>query len=930
MSYNPLTQAEDANSDSDCAEIRASPLSPTHRTPFSAMPPNLDLHSIPSETWTRPRTVSRDGSGPMECPTPDLQSIQGAYVNNIERLEQSAERMSLSSDIGEEIRKMREEQKKSDSRRSSIQNRQLEDPDRAALHRQLSYTYGSHASSSIVGTNSVARSGGFSPAAYFASPRGSVRSSTRDSLKNRSASQEPRLEQVTEPVQEGKPLDSPLSTRFAPVFSPTEEAIRPLRIANDGGYHLDDVVIPRTESSEPEFGEHEPMMASEELELRHSTDTARQANGLFSDFDGVHTVARPSDLLPADTPQDPPLTNFAQGQRPQTYLDSHSGDNMVYYPAPVPMMLNLPKRLSKLPNSHSRDQRRSQLFGNPPNETRKSAAWLPDTPEIPNEDLEPLEEDALPLIRANRRTMANIPPQLRATMFFDSPGVRHDVEVKGASAVATLDSILDASASAPVTAFTDHPIVGQVGGDVYSRAPIKARPIGQMSESGRRISKGNDLISRGNMLEDAKKRNSLMSIATYLGRRKSSGTLLEDHIESQIRPSEHGDDGEKLNGPSIEHQDETQEACFDAEPQQDDSPAEDAEIGPADEQPTTLLAELQMRKERQKLRNRTAATAFPDGMHSTLLQLDAVAQVQQQSRKQKHTILAWEDPDGPAEPGNEDDEDIPLGMLYSEQKKRNQQDDDNRPLGLIARRQMEDSEPLSHRRARLRGEPPPLRNDSLVQQYSYQRQAFPKSPRESQQEVEDEDEDHGSETLAQRIKRMKKTQIPPHPRPVSTDFSSEILSQFQPQQPLPAPAKNPDLEAETLGQRRKRLQAEAAAGSRNASGDSDRNVSNGAQTKGPNLAQRRSMADILQAHPAIKGGLPLVSDEVKYTPAPRTRNTSWAMEMNRQASQSRLNVADGGSGYAPHPMVAGRDNEQTGDDRKKGDMINRWRQSVMY
>ena len=83
--------------------------------------------------------------------------------------------------------------------------------------------------------------------------------------------------------------------------------------------------------------------------------------------------------------------------------------------------------------------------------------------------------------------------------------------------------------------------------------------------------------------------------------------------------------------------------------------------------PTTLLAELQLRKAQQKLRNRTAANAFPTGMHSTLLELDAVTQLQQKSRRQKHVALAWEDKEV-VDRDNYDDDDVPLGVLYPDKE----------------------------------------------------------------------------------------------------------------------------------------------------------------------------------------------------------------------------------------------------------------------
>ena len=122
----------------------------------------------------------------------------------------------------------------------------------------------------------------------------------------------------------------------------------------------------------------------------------------------------------------------------------------------------------------------------------------------------------------------------------------------------------------------------------------------------------------------------------------------------------------------------------DADEVEDSTPTpEDGDLLDEDEEgqelyqgaPATLLAELQLRKQQAKLRTRPITTVYPNGVRSTLLQLDAVAQVEQQSRKQKRVHLAWEDP---ADQGLEDetgeDEDVPLAMLYA--KKSQVQDPD--------------------------------------------------------------------------------------------------------------------------------------------------------------------------------------------------------------------------------------------------------------
>ena len=881
----------------------------------------------------------------MRHPAPGLESLQGAYTGNVVRLEQSAERLSLSSDIGEEIRKMRLEQQQSDSRRSSMQQPQSEELFSAAsLNRQLSYGHQSHASNSIIETNSVARSGGFSPAAYFASPRGSVKSgswSNHNSVKGRSASQGPRLTQVTEPEQEGKPLDSPLSTRFTSTIPPLPSPTRALQLTSNINSDPNDIEIPTTQSPEPEK-EQDGEPVEDEEQPRASQDTYRQAMGLFSDFDGTHTKD------PAVEPEPPPIDRRRSQARLSQLpiIPQPPPDDMVYYPAPVPMMLNLPKRLSKLPAAPKRAQRQSQLIDSLGQDARASAPWLPELPHMSEDDHnDPDPDEAHISTQAqNRRSMANLPPQLRASMFFDYPAARQDVAIKGESAVATLDSILDASAFAPVSAFTDHPIAGRAGGDIYGRTQVRSRtsivPV-ELGEKQKRRSSINNLLKRSSttdlLNENEKRRSSILGLGVF-DRRKSSGHQLEDAQEfprgEPASPANDIDDNDAANHEVLENDQEDADLQDDLEEQ-----AEELVTGA----PTTLLAELQMRKQQQKKRTRTAATAFPDGMHSTLLQLDAVAQLEKQNRFKKHTTLAWEDPDAqPQGFQNEDDEDVPLGMLYPahpmDEREKARRLDEARPLGLIAKRELEDNEPLSHRRARLRGEPS-VRNSSMVQRGTMYTLDSPNLHNQEQPQVQSDDED-GEETLAQRRARMKATQIPVAPRRVSTDFASEILTQFGGLEPSALPpdspdpvkrtaTKTPDLDGieETLGQRRKRLQAEAAAR------DNFRSEGNNAAAVGrPQLATRRSMADILQAHPAAGAGARGVSNGIKYAPPPNTRNTAWAANVNRQAS---LGGAMGGAGPL-YGIAGGYGGMAMGQapplqvDARQRDMVDRWRQSVMY
>ncbi|KAL8928970.1 MAG: hypothetical protein Q9172_000722 [Xanthocarpia lactea] len=913
--------------------------------------------------------MSSSASTPLRHPTPDLQSLQGAYLSNIERLEQSAERLSMGgSDIGEELRKIRTEQKRSESRRSSLINaRSVEEEGSPAASRHFSYTHGSHASNSIAGVNSAARSGGFSPEGYFPSPRGSIHStswSRRNSTKARSASNGSRFAQVLDSQDELAPPTN-ISKSVTPILPPPEPPAKMLRVTNNNE-------LPAIDTGEPlvpqDFLLASPEPDPENLPRASSADTYQQAQaaGLFSDFDGVHTTTQER---PAVTP--PPSDQGRRRQsshrissagRPQSYLEPLPGENMVYYPAPVPMMLNLPQKLSKNPTAPQRNKRRSELLSGLDQDARKSGAWLPNVVEGlddgPAEENEPLQKT-----QDRRRTVGDLPPQLRASLFFDYPSTQQDVEMKGGSAVETLDSILDASAFAPVSAFTDHPIVGRVGKEVYGRA-LNDRSSSYMplveAENQKRRSSINLLKKRNsgsNLLDNTQKRNSSL-LGLGFGRRKSSAPQPEGELEdpehlagpipSEVTPMHNGDDIPK--SPADGH-----DEFFDAQSEIDGERADEESelIGSYSGAPTTLLAELQLRKEQQKQRNRTAATAFPNGMHSTLLELDAVAHIQKQARTKKHTQLAWEDRNL-QHPGtnDDDDEDVPLGVLYPGRKPNLNGHrgayDDNRPLGLIARRDMEDNEPLSHRRARLRGEPSIRRTPSPARngtRYTLDQPGPQYNRRQHVAAVDDDGDDEG-ETLAQRLKRLKSTNIPNNDkRNISDDFASEIMSQFggldAQEKPATTDVDN-EPEEETLAQRRARLQAEK---SRNVSGESN-------DITRPSVNKRRSMADLLQAHPAAGAGSRVSSGNGKVPlPSSSTPKTPWTMQVQQRALSGELppplpgidggsmnqRQGSGGQHGVPNPLMfnangttlKGLGDGGVGEVRNR-DMIDRWRQSVLY
>lgn len=839
-------------------------------------PPPPPPHTIAPTPVAPIRTASISQSLPLRHPTPDLQSLQGAYIGNVERLEQSAERLSISSSMEEELQKMKEDQRKLERQYSAPVGATTIPPPPS---RQ--YSVGSHPNS-IIDLNNVARAGGYTPGNYITSPHGSIRSESWQlhRYRSRGASQSSRLSTLPEPQKEGRPLDSPIvlsSPQNAPAMQSPNEIHESLGIG-ESDVPTD---MPRASSAA-------------------SNDTYRQANSLFVDFDGTHydneaILSRQASFKASLNRQvsidRPPLAS-----EPQVH-DKPPNENMVFYPAPVPMMLNLPQKLSKLPSNAERERRRLQGISQIPMNARKSAAWLKD----PNVELDPVER------RREQMRKSNVPAHLRASAFFDHPATRQEVQLMNNSAVATLDSILDAASYAPVSAFTDHPIVGRQGANIYGRQKVESRkssanllnPELEQKQTKRKSSFSNLLKPRESAVLSKKDSNELLS------RNGSKGRLASrESKQLDFEDAEAGGAGRSRGGSIRDRSAEMEQAAEDSllpsddelldnEPENRDEEEAALEDYAGNVAPTTLLAELQMRKAQQKTRNRTAVTANSNGMHSTLLELDAIAQIQKKSREKKHVTLAWEDEDE-AEKENNDDEDVPLGVLYP-----GKQTLINRQMGLMEKREAEENEPLSRRRARLRGDPQAELRQSVAPSRlglglgnnrstaMLSRIDLLKSPKGDTTDPEE------GETLGQRVKRLKEkkaAELAAQPTPLTGDFASDVLSSVlkeedaAPQKPLSAKAKGkqpirPAVQAppaeETLGQRRKRLREEAA-----------RNVITSAAEPAagpkPPLTTRHSMADILTGYPA--GGRPGGPRQVSQESAPEKRNTMMNMMPPRQAS----------------------------------------------
>lgn len=849
-----------------------------------------------------------------------------------------------------------------------------------------------------------------------------------------------------------------------PEFDDEDEAVRPgvLRIANMGSdqttpnaNHWEETTpTGPSEASDYGFGGHPEASSSRQRQQPsnnrpQSTDTTNtdDTQNAFGDFDGVHCdpdhvdfgALPPLDVRPQygqpdhhygqqqhphdylgqehdhehhhDQHHEPPpavprpqLHQRHISERPKSYFDMNSGQEMLYYPAPVPAMLNLPPKLSKKPKTAQRNARQSRVLETMAQQTRDSRIWLPDaletgdfggsfmgtedrsgSPEksplveaqagmLPPPDLDMAQEAgphshaSVPhyptelrrpakLTDAEKRKSkmslmpVDLPPQLRASAFFDLPSVNAaPIELKNGSAMSTLDSILDASASAPVSAFTDHTFAGKLGPEVYGAEKKKKKKMKKTQDknaSGSIKAPSSDKAgSMSTVREDNKPRASFLGLMG-VGKRHSNDSgersaLPESRGGDSDRPTSSRKDGlaapdgglPSPNSMMAPHDDEKASSDGEEEEEEED---EDEELyeGP----PTTLLAELQIRKQRAKMRTRLPAQAYSHGMHTTLLELDAVAEVERKNRKGKRVNLAWEDP-SLAQDHEDEDEDVPLAFLQAVRANPNTDisavvAEVHRPLGLMERREQEDNEPLSRRRDRLQGHAPEVPQGVYLTQVQQTRaqsqmgfvpsmsalnlssnnllnpqnrgiasasrlglhQPPPLSPEHQADGSQPAEEEIEDEPLGDRMRRLKarddKDNLLPLARPVSGAFSVEVLSQLgdltheeetevaknkgksiltkgkEPPKTASSaggfsksaatPANGAEVE-ETLGQRRRRLQAEREAREREmgilGSSGLDLTLGAGLGLSGNSTMQHArappkpmGMADILAAHP---------------------------------------------------------------------------------
>ena len=248
----------------------------------------VQVSSAPGSLLQHPTPYALDGYHTPYAP----------HSRNILHLEQKAEEMSSGgSDIAEEIRRMNEESKLR-SRQNSIQSSHQEEVD---------------------GVRGAARVGGYSSPGHITSPVGSAPSgswSQASMARKASASGSSRLAQMIEPIQEGRPLDSPLAPSVASYGSPTDQqpsrdasyssfARRHDQLADDPLEHITSSLP--TQSPDGRRG-GDGTHVTKDLPgtttpppRTHSSNTFQEAELAFKDFDGVHFSPDADDFLELNT-----------------------------------------------------------------------------------------------------------------------------------------------------------------------------------------------------------------------------------------------------------------------------------------------------------------------------------------------------------------------------------------------------------------------------------------------------------------------------------------------------------------------------------------------------------------------------------------------------------------------------------------------------
>ncbi|KAK6505296.1 hypothetical protein TWF481_007203 [Arthrobotrys musiformis] len=318
----------------------------------------------------------------------------------------------------------------------------------------------------------------------------------------------------------------------------------------------------------------------------------------FDDFDGVHFT---KSLRPVDGPPAVEAESHTPPVAKEQRLSAADRGDLVYYPAPVPVMLNLPPK----------------LVGN---RTQAQAG---------------IEE-----IRARRESLTSF----RRSLVLKASHSKAD-------ASSLFDNILDATVASPVLSVVSHSVSNTRGpgnpnhsrsASKFSMSMLRNEEAAPSQGASRHapVSESDDEneLHKESHLQSAPVRSSTIGGVITVG----TGSIGDEGADGLPRASHYPhsshDDADEVGGRGEEE-------------------FEDIKFVPA-----TLLAELESRKTQQRARTNKAATNKNSRQMPTLLERDAIAEVKQQARKRGPVNLGWQ---GDHAAIDEEEDDVPLGVLFA-------------------------------------------------------------------------------------------------------------------------------------------------------------------------------------------------------------------------------------------------------------------------
>ena len=454
----------------------------------------------------------------------------------------------------------------------------------------------------------------------------------------------------------------------------------------------------------------------------------------FANFDGEY---HHQDLVGGDHNFEKGNNDFTNDVSANNYYASLRSviDARTHYPAPVPRLLNLPFRLSQNISATS-NIRYNHKNSNPSLElkdyTNSDAAASPINPV---NNVEAFNKDS------KRKTkIGSLPPQLRASTYFHRDFKLPEVNTINSSAIEALDCMLENASKASSSVTNENLDANNVEdrhegshGVAHSRKDDIDFLMKKQEEEPRKYWGRFSLFKKKSRFDEMKPNTDIDSISNYDSIRQG---LIDTGLTEGHSSGNHHSRSKLIheNGPDTDNS---------------NLPSEHIEGAP-----NTLLAELNKRKTYQKHRTRNVLTGYPNGIRSTLLELDAIAQIEKKRRDEQRVQLAWEESDNNPvliDQVDESDDNVPLGLIFSKRSAHKRQSgrgtmDENYLPGLIQSSYLEDNEPLSMRRFRLKGKHLDL---SRFQTLKHDERIQPLKDLETSAS---EDE---NETLTQRLKKLK-------------------------------------------------------------------------------------------------------------------------------------------------------------------------------